>query len=300
MEKIRVLMVDDEEQFRATTSKILTRRGYDTMVAASGEEAIAALKKTPRDVVILDIKMPGMSGVEALEKIKKIDPQVQVIMLTGHGGEETARESLKHGAFDYLSKPCDIDLLSARINDAYAGVHKLKGEEPRVRDIMIPIEDYTTISPDRPVKEGIKELVKSFEVNFSSSKLITKGHRSILVFKPGGDLVGVLSIFDLIRKLRPGYLSAPKPSTADWVQYSAMFWSGLFTKQAKDLANKKIGDIMSPPPPSIPDDSNLMDATNLLFETQSRRLVVMRKNKVVGVVREQEIFLCVANMIASS
>ena len=81
--KIRVLMVDDEEQFRSTTSKILTRRGYETTVAESGEAAIQILKKSSQDVIVLDVKMPGMDGHDALREIKKIDPKVQVIMLTG-------------------------------------------------------------------------------------------------------------------------------------------------------------------------------------------------------------------------
>ena len=122
--KIRVLMVDDEEQFRATTSKILTRKGYETTMAGSGEEAIEILRKNPQDVVILDIKMPGMDGHQTLEEIKKIDADIPVIMLTGHGALESAKESLKLGAVDYLSKPCEIDLLAAKINDVHAMAKK--------------------------------------------------------------------------------------------------------------------------------------------------------------------------------
>ncbi|MBN1104183.1 MAG: sigma-54-dependent Fis family transcriptional regulator, partial [Deltaproteobacteria bacterium] len=143
--KIKVLMVDDEEQFRSTTSRILSRKGYETTMAGSGEEAIEALKKSSQDVVILDIKMPGMDGHQTLAEIKKISPEVPVIMLTGHGAVESARTSLKHGAFDYLSKPCDIDLLAAKIHDAYNAVKRGVREEKKVGDIMIPIEDYTTI-----------------------------------------------------------------------------------------------------------------------------------------------------------
>lgn len=295
--KIKVLMVDDEEQFRATTSKILTRRGYETTVAESGEEAIEILKTSPQDVVILDIKMPGMDGQEALAQIKKIDPDVRVIMLTGHGGGESAKESLEHGAFDYLNKPCDIELLSLKINDAYDAAQEGVREEKKAGDIMIPIEDYTTIDPDSTIKEGIKRLKRSFESATSTSRIMETGHRSILVFDQTGELIGILSILDLIEAVRPAYLSAPKPSMADSMQYSPMFWSGLFTTQAKGLVDKRIRDVMSDAPLSIDKDTNLMEIANLIFTKKRRRMAVTREGKVVGVVREQEIFFEMAKII---
>ncbi len=295
--KIKVLMVDDEKQFRSTTSKILNRRGYETTVAESGEEAIEILKKEPQDVVILDIKMPGMDGHTALARIKEIDPDVQVIMLTGHGGGDSARESLKKGAFDYLSKPCDVGLLSLKINDAYDASRKDVLEEKKVGDIMIPIEDYTTIDPDSTVREGIEKLAKSFENAPSTSRIMETGHRSILVFEKSRELVGALSILDLMEAVRPAYLSAPKPSMADSMQYSTMFWTGLFTTQAKGLVNKKIRDVMSDAPLSVDEGANLMEIANLLFTEKRRRAVVRRKGKVIGVVREQEIFFEMARII---
>lgn len=295
--KIKVLMVDDEAQFRATTSKILTRRGFLTTVAESGEEAIEILKKSPQDVVILDIRMPGMDGHEALARIKKIDPDARVIMLTGHGGGESARESLEHGAFDYLNKPCDIELLSLKINDAYDAARGGAREEKKAGDIMIPIEDYTTIDPDSTIKEGIARLKRSFENTPSTSRIMETGHRSILVFDQTGKLVGILSILDLIEAVRPAYLSAPKPSMADSMQYSPMFWSGLFTTQAKGLVDKKIRDVMSDTPHSIDQGTNLMEIANLMFTEKRRRMAVTREGKVVGVVREQEIFFEMAKII---
>lgn len=290
-------MVDDEEQFRATTSKILTRRGYETTVAESGEEAIEILKKSPQDVVVLDIRMPGMDGLDALAQIKKIGPDVRVIMLTGHGGGESAKESLEHGAFDYLNKPCDIELLSLKINDAYDAAQEGVRAEKKAGDIMIPIEDYTTIDPDSTIKEGIERLKRSFESAVSTSRIMETGHRSILVFDQTGELVGILSILDLIEAVRPAYLSAPKPSMADSMQYSPMFWSGLLTAQAKGLVNKKIRDVMADAPLSIDQDTNLMEIANLIFTERMRRMAVTREGKVIGVVREQEIFFEMAKII---
>jgi len=296
--KIKILMVDDEAQFRETTAKILNRRGYDTTVTGSGAEAIDILKKSIHEVVILDIKMPGMDGLEALAQIKKIDPKIQVIMLTGHGGEESAKDSLKKGAFDYLTKPCDIDRLTSRIKDAYGITHKEKREEKRSREIMISIEEYTTIDPDSKIGEAIDELRRSFEGLISTSRLMQTGHRSVMVFDHQGELVGTLSILDLMQALLPAYLSAPKPSLTYGMEYSTMFWSGLFTKQTKGLAAKRIREVMSPPPPTVDADANLMETVHLMQTQQARRVAVTEQGKVIGVVREQEIFFEIARIIS--
>ena len=297
---IRVLMVDDEEQFRSTTSKILTRRGYETTVAESGEAAIQILKKSDQDVVVLDVKMPGMDGHEALREIKKIDPKVQVIMLTGHGTMASAKASLEHEAFDYLNKPCDMDLLASKINDAFNATGKGKKQEKKAGDVMIPIEEYTTIQASATVSEGIAALKNSFENAVSTSRIMETGHRSIMVFDQRENLVGILSILDLIQAIRPAYLSAPKPSMADSMQYSTMFWSGLFTTQTKTLVSKRIEDVMSEAPLTVSEDTNLMEVANLLYTEKRRRMAVTRKGKVVGVVREQELFFEMARILMGS
>lgn len=294
---IRVLMVDDEAQFLATASKVLSRRGYVTTVAESGEAAIETLKTSPQDVVIMDIKMPGMDGDKALAELKKINPDVKVIMLTGHGGEDLAKESLKQGAFYYLNKPCEIELLASKIDDAYEAIQKDVKEEKNAGDIMIPIEAYTTIDPDSTIKEGIEKLKHSFEYGLSTSRIMETGHRSILVLDKPQELVGTLSILDLIRALRPTYLSIPEPSMVHSMRYSFMFRAGLFTTQAKGLVNKKIRDVMSSPPLSVDEGTNLMDIANLIVTERSRRLVVTRAEKAVGVVREQELFFEMAKII---
>ncbi len=297
-EKIRVLMVDDEEQFRSTTAKILSRRGYETSMAASGEEAIAILKKSDQDVVVLDIKMPGMDGHQALVEIKKIKPDLPVIMLTGHGAEESARDSLKKGAFDYLAKPCDIDLLAARIKEAMAVKgHVGPREEKTAVEIMIPLDEYTTIDAESTVRESILALKKSFEGAMATGKVMETGHRSIVVFDKKGAVVGILSIIDLIRGLQPAYLSFPKPSTADSLQYSPVFWRGLFTVQAKDIADRKIKDLMSEPARTIDFHTNLMEIANFMVTKQIRRVVVTHQGKPIGVVREQELFFELAAII---
>lgn len=294
--KIKVLMVDDEERFRTITARILERKGYDTIMAESGEQALEMLAEKP-DVVILDVKMGGMDGHETLQKIKESHPDLPVIMLTGHGALPSAQESLKSGAYDYLTKPCDVDLLTAKIKDAYFIHSRGIKAEPSVGDIMIPLENYTTIGPTATLKQGIEKLKESFTRLMSTDRLMVAGHRSILVFEGDDDLVGILGVKNLIATLRPGYLSAGKPSMADSLQYSPMFWTGLFTSRVKIIQDLQVGDVMSARPPMIDADANLMEAAEMLFERKVRRLVVKKEGRIVGVIREQELFFEMARLV---
>ncbi len=287
---IRVLIVDDERQFRATTKKILERRGYETIVAGSGEEAIEKIVEKP-DVVILDIKMPGMDGLQALAEISRKAPGIPVIMLTGHGDEVSAREALEKGAFDYLNKPCVIDLMASKINEAYQ--HRktpAPAEERRVRDVMIPITDYTCVPGSATVKEAIDQLRESFHNAASTSTIMETGHRSLLVMSEHGKVQGILSIVDLLRAIMPAYLSAPKPSTADTIQYSPMFWRGFFRRNSLELARNRVKDIMSPTPRTIDGAASLMEAAFIMLETNHRRLLVAEGDEILGVIREQDLF----------
>jgi DNA-binding NtrC family response regulator len=119
MDTFNVLLVDDERDFLTTLVKRLKKRGLTPLEADSGEKALEILKKEKIDVVVLDVKMPGMDGITALREIKKIDPLVEVLMLTGHANVEVAIEGMSLGAFDYLMKPADIDELHYKLQDAY-------------------------------------------------------------------------------------------------------------------------------------------------------------------------------------
>jgi len=114
MSKIRVLLVDDEVELLQALSERLRLRGFDVAVARSGEKALALIEAVDIDLVVLDLKMPGIDGMTVLRSTRRSHPQVQVIMLTGHGSEKEREEALHLGAFEYLQKPVDIvELLDA-------------------------------------------------------------------------------------------------------------------------------------------------------------------------------------------
>ena len=116
---IRLLIVDDEVGFVNILAKRLRRRNMEVTSAYTGTEAIQILRKQDFDVAVLDLKMEEMDGIEVLKIFKKMDPRLVVIMLTGHGSEQAAREGIEFGAFDYLTKPCELEELLAKIKEAY-------------------------------------------------------------------------------------------------------------------------------------------------------------------------------------
>ena len=290
LEKIKVLMVDDEVEFRKTTKKILNKKGFETILAEDGKEALALLDENP-DVVVLDIRMPVMDGHEVLNEIRKTHPQTPVIMLTGHGALSSASQALDEGAFDYLSKPCDADLLTMKIREAFqSSQHPEIQEEKRVLGIMVPLQEYTVIPRNKTVADAIRLLRESFTSQAATSRILETGHRSILVADASENIIGFLAITDLIQLIMPRYLSEPKPSTADSIQYSPMFWKGMFTKAVKGIGGVVLWDIMSPIPISIEGTSTLMEAAYLMHTRKVRRLLVVLSGKPAGIIREQDLF----------
>lgn len=135
----KVMLVDDEAPFVETMKKRLEKRELIIITAFSGEEALNILESHQNtDVVILDVKMPGMDGIETLGEIRKSFPLMEVIMLTGHGTIESAIEGMKLGAFDYLMKPCEIEQLMAKVREATQKKrdHEEKIREARVREAL--------------------------------------------------------------------------------------------------------------------------------------------------------------------
>ena len=115
---IRVLLVDDEVGFLEVMTKRLGRRGVDVTPISSGTAAIQVLRENDFDAAILDLKLEDMDGIEILQIFKKMVPDMQVIMLTGHGSEQAAREGMQSGAFDYLLKPCELEELLEKVHKA--------------------------------------------------------------------------------------------------------------------------------------------------------------------------------------
>ena len=118
-EKIRLLVVDDERQFLETICKRLELRNFEVTPVNTGEEAIEAAQKNDFEIALVDLKMPGMSGEQVLEILKKEHKFLEVIILTGHGSIDSAVRSTKLGAYYYLQKPCELEMLLLVLKEAY-------------------------------------------------------------------------------------------------------------------------------------------------------------------------------------
>lgn len=128
MDKFKILLVDDEEEFVQTLSERLKMRDLDSEMALDGEQALDAVDNDVPDVMVLDIKMPGIDGIEVLRRVKKAYPKVQVVILTGHGSEKDEEQARKLGAFEYMKKPVNLDKLIETLKKAY---------RQRVEDVMV-------------------------------------------------------------------------------------------------------------------------------------------------------------------
>ena len=135
---VRILLVDDEKDFVETLAERMRTRGMEVETATSAREALAKVEVTPFDAVVLDLQMPDMDGLAALEKMKNRDPKLQVILLTGQATVQKGVEAIKLGARDLLEKPADIDTLTREIQEAHAHRMVMVSEEAeaKVREIL--------------------------------------------------------------------------------------------------------------------------------------------------------------------
>ena len=122
----RILLVDDEKEFVHTLSERLKMRQLESDIVYTGKDALDFTDREDTEVMVLDLKMPGIDGFEVLKKVKETKPEIEVIILTGHGSEEDRKTCMELGAFAYLQKPADIDLLTSTMKDAYKKINNKK------------------------------------------------------------------------------------------------------------------------------------------------------------------------------
>ncbi len=130
---VRVLLVDDENEFLLSAKKIFQRRGMDVFEASNGQEALDLLARQRVDVVVADVKMPGLGGIDLLDRIKRDDPLIEVVLLTGHGSVTLAVDGMKRGAFDYLTKPQETEDLIRVIRAACGKKREAEAMRRRAR-----------------------------------------------------------------------------------------------------------------------------------------------------------------------
>jgi DNA-binding NtrC family response regulator len=118
MNPINILLVDDEEEYVATLSERIEMRGFNSRIAADGEQALKMIRENTYHVMVLDLRMPGIDGMTVLKAVKKTHPEIQVVMITGHGSDLDKKNALDNGAFAYMEKPVELETLIGHIKKA--------------------------------------------------------------------------------------------------------------------------------------------------------------------------------------
>jgi CheY-like chemotaxis protein len=268
---IRVLLVDDEERFVLNLAKLLRSRGFDAATALDGAAGVAAVETNPRiDVVLLDVKMPGMDGIEALRRIKEAAPDTEVIMLTGHADVETGIEAMREGALDYLMKPCDIEDLIAKITEA----HEI--EDIRRRPVLWPRHLVKEISwPSFIRLEGEDPLEKALSVFAREPGMSSRDELYILDAQDR--FQGVVTRRDLLaaaQRQQPG---------------RSIAWADLIA-HPEWLPAAALRDILRPEHPATADpEADLEDVARRMLDNKVRCMPVLEGGKVTGIVRQNDV-----------
>ncbi|MBW1848965.1 MAG: response regulator [Deltaproteobacteria bacterium] len=171
---ISVLVVDDEERIRNGFKRILDKTGFHVLTAGSGEEALEALTREKASIVLLDLKMPGIDGMEALRQIREIDEAILAIMITGHGTIETAIEAMKRGAYDFIIKPVDTDQLNIVVNRASEKIQLVREAE------KLEQKRKRTLSDLRTEKSRIHTILTSLP----NGVLVTNSRGKVVLMNP--------------------------------------------------------------------------------------------------------------------
>jgi CheY-like chemotaxis protein len=271
-QRARVLLVDDEKQFVLSLGKILQGRDFAVTTAFDGAEALETMRGgTGFDVVVLDVKMPGMDGIAALKAIKQLSPQTQVIMLTGHATLQSGIAAVREGAFDYLMKPCDIEDLIAKISEAYH-VENIKRHPvlwPRNTVEELICYRFERLEPDALLADAL-EAFKQINGEQTSETLYVLDDQN-----RGLGYVTRRELIDAARETSPAY---------------SLTWSGLCANPHW-LPQKKLREVMRSPLISTVPGALLSDVAHRMIMNKLRVVPVASEGKIIGVVRLQDIFL---------
>lgn len=175
-ETIKLLIVDDEQEFLESISKALQRRGFIVDTALDGASALALIADQIFDAVVLDIKMPGLDGVEVFQHIKRLSPNLPVIMLTGHGNIQQAFDTSKDGVFEYLTKPCSVEKI---VDVVRASLGRSKGDERDDRDEQTEVIRLLVVDDIPDSLESLCKILRHPEFNITAASDAEEAFRLI-------------------------------------------------------------------------------------------------------------------------
>lgn len=279
----RLLLVDDEEDFRLAAAAALSKRGFNVTDAADGDEALAAIRDQRPDVVVLDLKMPGKSGIETLQELRQIDAVLPVIILTGHGDLDAAMAGIKLDITDFLQKPVDMDRLSRHIHKLLNRDAEVSMREKTITELMAPPSRYPRLYIDQPISDVIATLRETF-YRPTAEGVQPRQVRSALVFDRSEQFLGFIRFVDMLKLVLPQFLEDSPYTT---------FFTGMFLAQIKLIGKHNINDLMDELV-TVNVHDPIMKAIHLMVHHRLINLPVMDDGKLVGVLRDRDIILEVA------
>ncbi|MFH1762684.1 MAG: response regulator [Gemmatimonadota bacterium] len=283
-ESIRLLLVDDEKDFRDAAGQALRRQGFHVSEAESGERALELIPSDRPNIVILDLKMGGMDGITTLEQIRRVDSDLPVLILTGHGRYEHALAGIQLGVVDFVQKPVEMEFLGTRIRELVRG-GKRPLREKGLEELMVPASLYRRID----VESTIRDAVVAFQ-EIQRRELLSgdtdRGRRTLVAFDRQGRFKGLLRAEDIIRMTVPSFL-AESP-------YSSYF-TGMFLAQAKVVGRIPLTEVLLNPP-TLDADAPLMEAAYWLVSRGLSHLAIFRDGDLVGILRPEDLLGEIANL----
>ena len=269
--KIRVLIIDDEKQFAENLCRVLSFRDIDATAAFEGHNALKIINSSENfDAVVLDIKMPGMNGIETLTEIKKISPETEVIILTGHADIESGIEAIRIGAYDYLLKPCDIYALAEKLKEAYQAEnikhHPILWPRKFVKEISLT--GFIRLETQDPLNKAVEIFEK-----------INRGtiREELHVLDSEDRLAGIITRLDLIQE---AYKKNPE-LYCNWKELA---------KHPEWLPFKKIEAVMRPAPNIFAHpDEKLTRVAQRMFDHNLRYLPIVAHGRFNGLIQLKDI-----------
>lgn len=305
-----IMLVDDENSFVETMGNRLEKRNIRTISASNGKECLEKLKANQDlDVIVLDLKMPGMDGIETLKEIKMLSPLTEVILLTGNVSIESGIQGMKLGAYDYLMKPCDIKELVNKIKEATEKkrVHEEKIDDwgrfmdaSTLEELIVPLEEYATVSENANVLEAVNALEEA-QKSFHPKRY---RHRAVIVLDESGKVVGKVNQHDIIRALEPQYKGSPmtQQSAHSHFGFSQTFiestsmqylsWDRPLQNLYKKALSQKVRSIMHVPTEGeyIEETSTINETIHRLITGEHQSLLVRRGAEIIGIIRLTDVF----------
>jgi CheY-like chemotaxis protein len=287
-ERIHVLLVDDESELRHSLGQRLSLRGFDVTEASSGEEAIEKIADPAPDLVVLDLKMVGMGGVETLQRIRQKNRTLPVVVLTGHGNLKDALAGFSLEISGFLNKPVGAEKLGACIRSVLARAPEDRAlREKTISELMVSPGRYPRVCADQPVHQVFDILANSF-LRPPDEEARKLGLRSALVYDREERFLGLVRFSDLLKLVLPGFMS-----DSPYFNY----FRGMFIAQCKLIGERTLADIMGELL-SIDVEAPLMEAVQLMVRHRVISLPVMRGDELVGILRERDVILEISREMA--